>query len=301
MVKYELDILGNAIDSLNESLDKYAQGQDGNVKAHKFAILNFCHFMELTIKYYISTVNEFLIYSKVFRIVSKRAKNDVISLIEAYKKLELEKFDFGSPIKNHINPHTITTDMALAYVESDKEHFNSDLSSEIRGIKDLRNSIEHHKFEMNTKEVRLALGRLTRGFDEFTDVFSVIGLDSAIDKSQLGVFQTLADEYEHDLQEAKVEVRESHELAFRGVRPKHQIHINWNSYDCPECNNNNLMIPNDDAKTGFKCTMCGNEDSEEIEVDCEICGASWPIGEMSSWVGTYSHTCPDCNDFESKW
>ena len=47
--------------------------------------------------------------------------------------------------------------------------------------------------------------------------------------------------------------------------------------------------------------MCGNEDSEDIEVDCEICGSSWPNGEMSSWVDTYSYTCPDCNDFDSKY
>ncbi len=74
MAKYELDILGNAIDSLNEALDKYAQGQDGDLKSHKFAILNFCHFMELTLKHYISSINSFLIYSKTFKVVSKKLK-----------------------------------------------------------------------------------------------------------------------------------------------------------------------------------------------------------------------------------
>ncbi|WP_214659521.1 hypothetical protein, partial [Vibrio anguillarum] len=90
---------------------------------------------------------------------------------------------------------------------------------------------------MDTKEVRLALGRLTRGFDEFTDVFGILGLAEVIDEKQLGVFKTLADEYEHELQEAKVEVRESHESAFRGVRPKHMYDVHWESYDCPECGN----------------------------------------------------------------
>ena len=61
--------------------------------------------------------------------------------------------------------------MALEYVESDKNYFDSKLASDIRSLKDLRNDIEHHRFEMDTKEVRLALGRLTRGFDEFTDIF----------------------------------------------------------------------------------------------------------------------------------
>ncbi|EKO3398654.1 hypothetical protein KW542_09105 [Vibrio fluvialis] len=301
MAKYELDIIGNAMDSLHESLDKYAQGQDGDIRAHKFAILNFCHFMELILKHYISTVNENLIYSNVFKVVSKRAKADGISLIDAYEVLEEEEFDFSSPIKGYSNPHTIPVESALAYVESDKAYFNSDLAAEIRAMKNLRNDIEHHKFSMDTKEVRLALGRLTRGFDEFTDVFGILGLAEVIDEKQLGVFKTLADEYEHELQEAKVEVRESHESAFRGVRPKHMYDVHWESYDCPECGNDNLMIPNDDSSTGYRCTLCGNEESEDIEVECEICGSSWPNGEMSSWVDTYVYTCPDCNDFESKW
>ncbi|WP_417526551.1 hypothetical protein [Marinomonas shanghaiensis] len=301
MHKYELDIIGNAIDSLDEALDKYAQGQNGCTRSHKFALLHFCHFMELILKHYISTVEENLIYSKVFRVVTKRAKDDGVSLIEAFETLENEEFDFESPIKGDQNPHTITLDMALEYVESDKEYFDSEFASEIRSLKDLRNNIEHHKFEMNTKEVRLVLGRLTRGFDEFTDIFSVVGLQDVINKKQLGVFQTLADEYEHELEEAKVEVREAHNTAFRGVRPKHQYDVHWATYDCPECNVSDLMIPNVDSSTGFKCTMCGNEDSEDIEVDCEICGSSWPNGEMSSWVDTYSYTCPDCNDFDSKY
>lgn len=61
------------------------------------------------------------------------------------------------------------------------------------------------------------------------------------------------------------------------------------------------MIPNEGSSTGFKCTMCGNEDSEDIEVDCEICGSSWPNDKMSSWFDTYAYTCPDCNDFDSKY
>jgi hypothetical protein len=298
--KYELDIIGNAIDSLNEALDKYEQGKNGCQRSHKFALLNFCHFMESILKHYISTVEENLIYSRVFKVVTKRAKDDEISLIEAFEVLENEEFDFESPIKGNPNPYTITLDMALEYVESDKEYFDSDFASQIRSLKDLRNDIEHHKFRMNTKEVRLALGSLTRGFDEFTDIFSIVSLQDVIGKKQLGVFQTLADEYEHELEEAKVEVRESHNAAFRGVRPKHQFCVNWESYDCPECNISDLMIPDEDSSTGFKCTMCGNKESEEIEVDCEICGSSWPNGEMSSWVDTYTYTCPDCNDFDSK-
>lgn len=299
-MNYELNILENAIDSLNEALSKYNEGQGGNIKSHKFSILHFCHFMELILKHYISSVNDNLIYSPVFKSVSKRSKEHAISLIDAFYVLEQEGFDFEAPIKGNPNPHTITVDQALSFVESDDEHFDKDLALEIRAIKDLRNNIEHHKFSMNPKEVRLALGRLTRGFDLFTDVFNIVGLSDIIAKEHLGIFRTLADEYEHELQEAKIEVREAHNAAFRGVRPKFHYEVNWQTYDCPDCGNTNLMIPNLDSSTGFKCTYCGNEESDDIEVECEICGCNWPIGDMTSWEDTYSYTCPDCNDFENK-
>ena len=61
------------------------------------------------------------------------------------------------------------------------------------------------------------------------------------------------------------------------------------------------MIPNDDSSTGYRCTLegCENEESEDIEVDCDICGTSWPNGEMTSWEDTYSYVCPRCENPEA--
>ncbi len=61
------------------------------------------------------------------------------------------------------------------------------------------------------------------------------------------------------------------------------------------------MIPNNDSSTGYRCTFegCGNEESEEVEVDCDICGMPWPNGDMISWGDTYTYVCPRCENPEA--
>lgn len=297
MSKYELDILNNAFDSLNESLDKYAKGQAGNIRQHKFALLHFCHFMELILKYYLTTKNDFLIYKKVYDFISRKSKEDKVSLAQAYENLEESDYDFSQLIAGHPNPYTITPDQTLSFIRSDDAGIGEELIDEISSIKTIRNNIEHYKFEMDTKAIRLALGRLTRGFDEFYEYVGLGRLQNSISKEQLGIFQTLADEYEHDLAEAKFDAQEAHREAFRGVRPKYHSLIDFRTYDCDACGESDLMIPVLDSTSGFRCTYCGNEESETIEVECEICGESWPKGDMRSWEETYEYTCPNCNDF----
>lgn len=54
MARIELDLLENAIDSLNEALAKYQDGLDGNEKAYKFCVQHLSHFLELVLKYYVT-------------------------------------------------------------------------------------------------------------------------------------------------------------------------------------------------------------------------------------------------------
>ncbi len=42
---------------------------------------------------------------------------------------------------------------------------------------------------------------------------------------------------------------------------------------------------------------CGNEESDEIEIRCDCCGAVGPSGEMASWEtedGQYEQRCEFC-------
>ena len=103
----------------------------------------------------------------------------------------------------------------------------------------------------------------------------------------------MADEYEQTLSEAHLEVKETEDALYRGTRPKERMFIEWNVYLCESCNND-TMIPNSDSSTGYKCTYCENEESEEIEVDCDACYLPWANGEMSYWDENLVNVCPRC-------
>lgn len=62
MSNIELDLLDNAIDSLNEALSKYQQGKKGDTKAYKFCIQHLSHFFELILKFYVTQSHPLLIY-----------------------------------------------------------------------------------------------------------------------------------------------------------------------------------------------------------------------------------------------
>nr|WP_315231841.1 hypothetical protein [uncultured Albidiferax sp.] len=287
-MNYELTIEQNAIDSLEEALACFKSGQGGKVKSYKFAILHMSHFLELTLKMYVATLEENLIFSKCFRYAEKLADSDKTNILEAIEKLKNNKFEFQSLIKSEPNPHTITLDQAMKLAKCEKcsrtgvDFVGTDFSDDVNWIKGLRNNIEHYQFSLAPKEVRLTIGRLVRSSVEFVDIFGLFNLEEKIGKESLDIFNGLADEYIQSLTEAKLEVAEQEAEAFRGVRPKHYAFIEWNVYSCPECSNPTL-IPNKDSSSGYRCTFCKNEESGEIEVSCDSCGASAPSEEMKAW------------------
>lgn len=300
---YQLSIKENAIDSFNEALAKFDQGQNGDVKAYKFAILHTSHFLELVLKIYIISIDENLVFSKCFREVEKVAKENKIDLLAAHQKMKGEGKELDVYIKNIANPHTITLDQALEFCKNEKckitqqNFIDDEFSSDIEWLKDLRNNIEHFQFSLPPKDVRLCIGRIVRSAIEFLDIFSLFDLEQEIGSAKAHVFEQLADEYTQSLTEAKLEVREKERDAFLGVRPKFHQFVNWNIYVCPECGNN-TMIPNDKSTSGYQCTFCKNEESEEIEVPCDCCGANAPNGEMVVWHmdnGEYENRCYFCS------
>ena len=303
LMEYELDIKDNALDSFNEALDKFELGEAGDLRHYKFAILHLSHFLELILKLYILSVDESLIFRKCFRHIEKRSKKEKINLLEAYELIAKEVFDLSTLISGASHPHTITLDQALEFAKCERckktgvNFVDVDFCNDIEWIKGLRNNIEHYQFKLPPKEVRLCMGRLTRGVVEFLDIFSLFDLESEVGKTKYHVFEVLADEYAQLLKEAEREVQEKEDETFRGVRHKHYVFIDWNVYECPECSNN-TMIPNEDSSTGYKCTFCSNEESDELEVPCDCCGAMETIEEMAVWPmddGTVENRCYYCS------
>ena len=66
---------------------------------------------------------------------------------------------------------------------------------------------------------------------------------------------------------------------------------------CPECGLD-TMIFDESSSTGYKCTYCKNEESDEIETQCTMCGSMWPNSEIAyiEWTdeGHIEKVCPVC-------
>lgn len=298
-MELKLDIKSNALDSFNEALAKFESGQQSNPTSFKFSILHLSHCIELVLKMYVQTLDENLIYSKCYRHLVKKAKADSVDLLTAHASLAASGFDFSTLLVGEINPYTITVDQALSIVADEtcsytgNKFVDEQFITDITNMKNLRNAIEHYEFEFTVKEVRLCIGRLVRGLDEFTDIFSLFSLESEVGTDRFSVFSVLVDEYEQDISEAHHDVTEAKTALFRGVRPKHTMFIEWNVYYCESCHHDTL-IPNEDSTTGYRCTYCGNEESGEIEVDCDICGLPWAKSELSYWGDEVGNVCPRC-------
>ncbi|EPM4253881.1 hypothetical protein ACTLOY_002357 [Enterobacter hormaechei] len=302
-MEYQLDLKENAIDSFNEALAKYELGQNGELRQYKFAILHLSHFLELVLKLYIVTVDENLLFRKCFNKIKDRAEKNSINVMEAYNELVGEGVDFGKFIRGIARPYTVTLDEALSLAKCEKcsktgvDFVDIDFCNDIDWLKNLRNDIEHYQFRLTPKEARLYIGRLVRGVAEFIDIFDLFNLENEVGSDNLQIFQTLADEYSHMLFEAKKEVEEKEAEAFFGVRHKFYELVNWKVYECPECSND-TMVPSDESSTGYKCTFCQNENSDDIDVACDCCGALAPAYEMSIWHmddGDVEYRCYHCS------
>ena len=256
MAQVELDLFENAIDSLNEALTKYQEGINGDEKAYKFCVQHLSHFLELILKFYVTQCHPLLIYKNPFA-KTLNEESQTIGLFEAINFLKNEGHDI-----------------------SDK------FEKDIKWLKKLRNNIEHHKFSMDVDEVEETIGRLMSAVVEFDESHENIDLSSNISAKQYDLFHELANTYEGRLKKAEEKVEE----ALRGLDPKED---NMSVYHCYECDHDTI-IHDEDSNTGYSCTFCGNEESDDIEVECAICRCSWPTGQMSCWEDS-EYICPYCS------
>ena len=246
MIKHKLDLLENALDSLEEALKKYEEGEDGQPKAYKFAVLHMAHFFELIFKYHVSRIHPLLIYRDPFS--AKPDKSKTIGLWDAI---------------NFIN-------------NDSAEAFSKEFRSDLEWLKKLRNDIEHHKFEMDVADVRSSLGRLFRAVVEFLHKYADLDLKSAIPTHIWDMFKVLSDEYEFRLRDA---MREADRIEEENSGSPNDPYAAVVRLECPNCGNYTLVV-NENSDTGFQCTLCGNEESDDIPSDCDICGAPATIGEL---------------------
>jgi hypothetical protein len=222
---HELGLLENALDSLNEALRQFQAGENGAARSYKFAVLHFTHSLELLFKYYVTQSHPLLIYKNPFS-----------------KSMEKE--------------NTIGLWDAVQFLKNEGKHISADLSKDLEWIKQLRNNIEHHKFEMNVHEVRKALGRLIRATVEFSAEHDLLDLAQNVEPDCKNTFETLADEYRASIAAARAD---------------------GEGYDCGYCGERNTAAWVEGA---YECLFCKEKDTI---VECCQCNVNFPETEVSVW------------------
>jgi hypothetical protein len=176
VIQYALDLKGNLFDSLNEALDKIDKADGGDLRAYKFAVLNFTHFLELLLKFRIYKINSILIFKGPFS--DKLQRDRTITLMDS---------------KNFL---------------LNCELLSQNFASDIEIIAALRNKIEHYDLEINTHEIRLLIARLARESMEFYKSFNEEIFEEMLDSQARGVLQQLSDEMNIKILEAERKARE---------------------------------------------------------------------------------------------
>lgn len=249
-MKHELDLLENSLDSLNEALLKFQAGEEGNQRAYKFAVLNLAHALELLFKYYVTQAHPLLIYKNPFS-------------------------------KNITKENTIGLWDAVQFLKNEGKDISADLLKDLEWVKQLRNNIEHHKFEMNVHEVRRTLGRVIRATVEFNDEHGLIDLAKSIDKLCRKTFDTLADEYKASLAAAKAEANDK-----AGGNP---------TFDCTLCGERDTCAIVDQK---YECFFCENAVER---VRCCQCNEAFPETEVSVWNDDHQphvdYICEGCESY----
>lgn len=264
MTTHELDLLENAIDSLAEAFAKFEEGDKGEPKAYKFAVLHMAHFVELVFKHHIASKHPLLIYKEPFS--TKVDKNKTITLWDAINFINNEAADTVTPA------------------------FKKDLE----WLKRLRNEIEHHRFKMEVPEVRATIGRLFRSVLEFLDSNTDIKLEKLIPTSTMETFKVLSDEYEFKLRTALQDAE-----AFEAANPVDHRDPDARParMNCENCENPTL-IQSAQSSTGYLCLVCDNEEGDNIPASCDMCGAESTQGDLEMWPmddGSYESRCYYCS------
>ena len=254
----KLNLFENAIDSLNEALQKYEEAKDGNKNAYKFCVQHLSHFLELLLKFQVSRAHELLLFGKPFQKITKESS-------------------------------TINMWEAIQFLENDGKKISTQFKTDLKWLKSLRNKIEHFEFEMKIEEVDSIIGRLLHAALLFGEQHK-LDLENRLDKG----FLDLAKGYEEGFSAALKRIAEKREQAFRNLRPDEMQGVNFGPYWCNDCGHRTLIA----SESSYRCEFCGGEEGDEMIVTCDCCGGEGEFGEMSGWepdIGPVEMRCPMCS------
>lgn len=246
-----LGLLENAADSLNESLRRVRDATRDDARPYKFAVLHFTHAIELLFKHHVAQAHPLLIYRNPFS--KNLAKEPTIGLWDA-----------------------------VQFFQNEERALTKETLADLKWIKDLRNNIEHYKFEMDPRAARLAIGRLIRALNEFHEENDFTELATLIESDCRPTYDKLASEYKQKLHEAQRSAEDATEL-----QPQR----------CMACGEHATMVFEGDKL--LRCHFC---DSTFDIHECVQCGTNFPDNMMSIWndeagPGNEDWICDDCQEY----
>lgn len=250
-MSHKLDLLDNAIDSLEEALKKFEEGDGGDQKAYKFCVLHMAHFIELIFKHHITEKHPLLIYVNPFAPILDVSKAKTIGLWEAV---------------NFIN-------------NEDKNAVAGDFKKDLEWLKRLRNEIEHHKFEMDVPTARITIGRLFRSVLEFLDYYGVVDVAKRIPDATRAIFEVLSDEYQFKLHDA---LKKADEIEAANPIDPMDPDADPVRMECEGCGNDTMVV-NEESGSGYRCTLCENEDGDDLPAICSCCSQRLTAGDLTTW------------------
>lgn len=265
-MSHKLDLLGNAMDSLEEALKKFKDGDEGSQNAYKFCVLHMSHFIELIFKHHITEKHSLLIYANPFAAGLDPVTAKTIGLWEAV---------------NFIN-------------NEDKDAVTGNFKKDLVWMKRLRNDIEHHKFEMDVATARNTIGRLFRSVLEFLDTYGVVDVEQRIPVTTRATFELLSDEYKFKLNDA---LKKANEVEANNPLDSTDPDAETVRLDCESCGEYTMVVEKASG-SGYRCTFCGNEDGDDLPASCSCCGSRLTAGDLETWhddVTGVEYRCHYCS------
>lgn len=230
-VKFSL--LENALDSFFEGYRQFElANEECSGRRWKFVILHISHFLELLLKYAISSKHPLLVYKQHYRPCTQHART--ISLLESIEVLS-------------------NLEMALP----------EDFRVKAEWLNKLRNSVMHFEFQYDPQHVKNMISQVVKlavKFDENNQVCKILSLIQEKDAQVYSDILVMIDEYNKKLSEAEGLIQKEYDKQIQTLRPEEMSDFmsNWEVLECEECGNN-TFIANDDSPTGYQCTFCKNQ------------------------------------------
>ena len=241
-------LIENAIDSLEEGLTRYESALDGDEKSFKYAILSISHYIELSFKFFVTRISPLLIYKNPFSDTLRQQQT--ISMWEAVNFVK----------------HSVEEGI----LESPKMK-SKDVIRDLEYLKNIRNDIEHHKFDVDKDRVDKTIGKVLSVLHELYELHDE-PIQDRLPSVLEDFYGQLIDDYKRKLLVA------NKTAASVIMQYEDQVHVDDTSdrpdilsADCSRCGNETLVF--DEESYNYQCTFCHNT---EAVVVCQWCDDKFP-------------------------